>query len=73
MRCRRRVSRQQGRRELSSCFAGEQPSKLEGQIEFRNIKFAYPSRPDELVFDNFNLTIPAGKTVAFVGERYLLQ
>ena len=48
---------------------GEKPQTLEGDIEFRNITFSYPSRPDEPVFTNFNLKIPRGKTVAIVGER----
>jgi ABC-type multidrug transport system fused ATPase/permease subunit len=36
-------------------------------IEFCNIDFAYPSRPDVLVLDGLNLTIESGKLTAIVG------
>lgn len=38
-----------------------------GLIEFRNVTFAYPTRKHVKVFENYNLTIEAGKTVALVG------
>lgn len=38
-----------------------------GALEFRNIKFAYPTRPDTLIFQDFSLTIPAGSVMALVG------
>ncbi|KAL8043974.1 hypothetical protein ABFX02_08G017500 [Erythranthe guttata] len=38
-----------------------------GQVEFRHTEFAYPSRPESLIFQDLNLKIPAGKTVALVG------
>ncbi|XP_045476710.1 mitochondrial potassium channel ATP-binding subunit isoform X1 [Harmonia axyridis] len=41
--------------------------KLKGNIEFRNVEFSYPSRPDQVILKDFNLSIPAGKTVAIVG------
>jgi ATP-binding cassette subfamily B (MDR/TAP) protein 1 len=36
-------------------------------IEFRNVVFAYPSRPNDVIFSNFNLQIEAGSSVALVG------
>lgn len=36
-------------------------------IQFRNVKFAYPTRPKKLIFDGFNLDIEQGSTVALVG------
>lgn len=48
--------------------SGYRPDKLEGKIEFQNVKFAYPSRQNQPIFKNMNLTIPAGKTVALVGS-----
>lgn len=39
-----------------------------GEVEFRNLKFSYPSRPDHPVLWEFNLKVPAGKTVALVGK-----
>lgn len=42
-------------------------SGIQGQIEFVDLKFAYPTRPDVLVYERLNLTIGLGQTVAFVG------
>eukprot|EP00898_Chlorokybus_atmophyticus_P008646 jgi/Chlat1/8783/Chrsp90S09249 len=39
-----------------------------GQIELRDVTFAYPARPDVTVFNNFNLKVHPGQTVALVGE-----
>ena len=36
-------------------------------IEFENVNFSYPSRPDAPALKNINLMIPNGKTVALVG------
>ncbi|KAI8086529.1 P-loop containing nucleoside triphosphate hydrolase protein [Halteromyces radiatus] len=51
----------------SDSKAGLTPKKVQGDIEFRDIKFAYPTRPDITVLKKFNLTIQHGRTVAFVG------
>ncbi|MDL2293872.1 ABC transporter ATP-binding protein/permease [Ruminococcaceae bacterium OttesenSCG-928-D13] len=40
---------------------------IKGDIEFRDVSFMYPDG-DEWVLEDFNLTIPAGTTVALVGE-----
>ena len=40
---------------------------LKGDIEFRHVWFKYPDGGD-YVLEDFNLTIPAGTTVAIVGE-----
>jgi len=41
---------------------------VRGAIDFKDISFAYPTRLEYPVFKAFNLSIPAGKRVAFVGE-----
>ncbi|CAH2042661.1 unnamed protein product, partial [Iphiclides podalirius] len=41
--------------------------EFHGDIEFKDVAFAYPTRPEAIVLKNFNLKIPAGKTVAIVG------
>jgi len=41
--------------------------KLKGVIEFRDLVFSYPSRPDEKVLDKLSLTIEANQKVAIVG------
>ncbi|KXZ51733.1 hypothetical protein GPECTOR_11g18 [Gonium pectorale] len=47
---------------------GGAPTSVQGEIELRGVDFAYPSRPDVLIFSNFSLRVPAGKTVALVGS-----
>ena len=46
---------------------GQKPSRISGRIEFSNIDFTYPSRPDIPILKNFSLTIQPGETVALVG------
>ncbi|GLJ36715.1 hypothetical protein SUGI_0738890 [Cryptomeria japonica] len=46
---------------------GDILEQVRGEVEFRNVEFAYPSRPEILIFSNFCLTIQPGKTVALVG------
>jgi ATP-binding cassette subfamily B (MDR/TAP) protein 1 len=41
---------------------------LNGEIEFDNVTFSYPSRPDKTILSNFSMKIPKGKKVALVGE-----
>jgi ATP-binding cassette subfamily B protein len=40
---------------------------LEGKIEFKDVFFSYPSRPDIQVLKGINLSISAGKVIALVG------
>ncbi|AYU82443.1 ATP-binding cassette protein subfamily B, member 2, putative [Leishmania donovani] len=37
-------------------------------IEFRNVRFSYPTRPDMILFRDLNLTIKCGQKVAFSGS-----
>ncbi|PSK56469.1 Leptomycin B resistance protein pmd1 [Elsinoe australis] len=46
---------------------GHRPTTCSGQIEFRNIHFAYPTRTSAPVLQGLDLSIPAGKTTALVG------
>lgn len=46
---------------------GVRLEQLRGDIELKNVDFAYPARPDVQLFKNFNLTIPAGSSLALVG------
>jgi ATP-binding cassette, subfamily B, bacterial len=43
-------------------------SKLRGSIEFKNVEFRYPSRPDAQALTNFSLSVKQGETVALVGR-----
>ncbi|KAJ9063063.1 hypothetical protein DSO57_1003994 [Entomophthora muscae] len=47
--------------------SGVRLSKVEGRIDIRNVKFSYPSRQDVPIFDDFNLSVKPGETVALVG------
>ncbi|KAH9321486.1 hypothetical protein KI387_016125 [Taxus chinensis] len=52
----------------SDGMKGETLQEVCGKVEFINVKFAYPSRPETVIFENFSLTIPASKTLALVGR-----
>ncbi|OEL13443.1 ABC transporter B family member 9, partial [Dichanthelium oligosanthes] len=41
---------------------------VRGDIDFQNVCFKYPSRPNVQIFKDLSLSIPSGKTVALVGE-----
>lgn len=49
-------------------ISGTELESVTGQIELKNVEFAYPSRPDVKILHNFTLTVPAGKTIALVGS-----
>ncbi|XP_005041072.1 PREDICTED: ATP-binding cassette sub-family B member 5 isoform X2 [Ficedula albicollis] len=51
----------------SSSKEGYKPDKIIGEIEFRNIHFSYPSRPDAKILKGLNLKVQTGKTIALVG------
>ncbi|KAL5582453.1 hypothetical protein UlMin_014895 [Ulmus minor] len=51
----------------SDNMEGEILENVSGDVEFKNVEFAYPSRPESIIFKDFCLKIPAGKTVALVG------
>ena len=52
---------------FSTTGVAPERSALRGKIEFRNVTFFYPSRPEEIVLDNFSLTVIAGEHVALCG------
>ena len=47
---------------------GDTLSRIQGEIDFRNVVFRYPARPDVRVFDSLNLHAEPGKTLALVGS-----
>ncbi|XP_064999978.1 putative multidrug resistance protein [Musa acuminata AAA Group] len=47
---------------------GHRPEKLIGDVDICRVDFAYPARPDVLIFSGFSLTIEAGKSTALVGQ-----
>ncbi len=46
---------------------GEVPDKFDSTVQLKDVTFAYPSRPDIKVMENFSLDIEVGKTYALVG------
>eukprot|EP00064_Thunnus_orientalis_P004352 superscaffoldBa00000393_g4363 len=48
--------------------AGFKPDSIKGNIEFRNIHFNYPSRPDVKILNNMSLSVKSGQTIALVGS-----
>nr|CDS29071.2 ATP binding cassette subfamily B (MDR:TAP) [Hymenolepis microstoma] len=53
--------------EIDKDEPGLEPESMKGDIEFRNVSFAYPTRPDVVTLENFNMRIKAGQTIAIVG------
>uniref|UniRef100_A0AAY4AHF9 ATP-binding cassette, sub-family B (MDR/TAP), member 4 n=1 Tax=Denticeps clupeoides TaxID=299321 RepID=A0AAY4AHF9_9TELE len=47
---------------------GYKPDIIKGNIEFKNVLFRYPSRPDVPVLKGLNLKICTGQTIALVGS-----
>jgi len=45
----------------SSSHHGLKPEKTEGEVVFENVKFAYPTRPENIIFNGLNLKIESGK------------
>jgi len=43
------------------------PTPPRGQLEFQNVGFRYPTRPEISALDNFSLKVSPGETVAVVG------
>uniref|UniRef100_A0A3P8UJZ5 ATP-binding cassette, sub-family B (MDR/TAP), member 4 n=1 Tax=Cynoglossus semilaevis TaxID=244447 RepID=A0A3P8UJZ5_CYNSE len=48
--------------------AGYKPDHIQGNIEFKNIHFTYPSRPDVKILENMSLSVSSGQTIALVGS-----
>ncbi|CAF1611061.1 unnamed protein product [Rotaria magnacalcarata] len=47
----------------------EEAMNIEGDIQFDNINFTYPARPDAPVLNNLTLTARLGETTALVGSN----
>uniref|UniRef100_A0A8C2XTU1 ATP binding cassette subfamily B member 1 n=1 Tax=Cyclopterus lumpus TaxID=8103 RepID=A0A8C2XTU1_CYCLU len=48
--------------------AGFKPDSITGNIEFKNIHFSYPSRPEIKVLNNLSLSVESGQNIALVGS-----
>jgi ATP-binding cassette subfamily B (MDR/TAP) protein 1 len=61
-----RVSLQEASKEYDLALPIAAPASTP-HIEFKNVTFAYPSRPHKKVLEGFSLAIQQGETVALVG------
>ena len=43
------------------------PKPVQGSVRFEGVSFRYPTRPDSLALDRFDLSVTPGETVAIVG------
>lgn len=51
----------------ASVDSGRKLDSIRGCIELRNVLFLYPSRPSNVIYRNFQLSIEPGTSVALVG------
>ncbi|KAL2641408.1 hypothetical protein R1flu_008995 [Riccia fluitans] len=51
----------------SDDHVGLKPVHVDGRLEFQDVEFMYPTKPDIVILHNFNLKVEAGQTVAIVG------
>ncbi|KAI4882015.1 hypothetical protein NFI96_000728 [Prochilodus magdalenae] len=47
--------------------AGYKLDRVKGDLEFHNVTFHYPSRPEVKILDQLSLQVKSGETTAFVG------
>ncbi|XP_070643727.1 phosphatidylcholine translocator ABCB4 isoform X3 [Bos indicus] len=47
---------------------GHKPDNIKGNLEFRDVHFSYPARPDVQILKGLNLKVESGQTVALVGN-----
>ncbi|RUS84570.1 hypothetical protein EGW08_007665 [Elysia chlorotica] len=52
----------------SSSDEGKRPDTVRGYIQFQNVHFSYPSRPDVKVLNGLDIEAKPGQTVALVGS-----
>ena len=59
------------RGERPTIFEAKQPKALpkpvQGRVQFDRVSFRYPTRPESLALDRFDLEVASGETVAIVG------
>lgn len=48
--------------------SGERPSTFSGNIDFKDVQFSYPTRPNVKVLQGLNVSVRQGQTLALVGS-----
>ncbi|XP_007539369.2 bile salt export pump isoform X2 [Erinaceus europaeus] len=58
------------RKPIIDCMSedGYKLDHIKGEIEFHNVSFHYPSRPDVKILDNLNMAVKSGEMTAVVGS-----
>lgn len=56
-------------KDLAGMDDGENNEEKGAVLQFKDVSFAYPTRPNKQVLHGFNLTVNKGETVALVGPR----
>ncbi|KAJ3196354.1 ATP-binding cassette sub- B member 10, mitochondrial [Irineochytrium annulatum] len=54
--------------QIESFVGGSKLEGLKGRIEFKNVGFAYPTRPDVPIFTDMSFVVEPGTNVAVVGK-----
>ncbi|XP_057463843.1 ABC transporter B family member 15-like isoform X1 [Actinidia eriantha] len=52
----------------SENLQGQILQNISGEVQFKHVEFVYPSRPETPILKDFNLQVPAGLTVALIGQ-----
>jgi ABC-type multidrug transport system fused ATPase/permease subunit len=47
---------------------GDKPQICEGNVDFRQLEFTYPTRPNAKILRGLTFKVPKGQTVALVGS-----
>jgi ATP-binding cassette, subfamily B (MDR/TAP), member 1 len=53
--------------EIDILADGKDVTTVHNSIDFKNVRFSYPTRRDQVLFTDLNIEIPRGKKVAFSG------
>ena len=53
----------------STSEGGLKPKDIRGHVAFKEVRFTYPTRPNERILNGLSTTIDPGQCVAFVGPR----
>jgi ATP-binding cassette subfamily B protein len=53
--------------EKGECAGGGEKLRPQGALAFENVRFRYPTRPDQAVLDGVDFTVEPGQRVALVG------
>ncbi|XP_076826866.1 ATP-dependent translocase ABCB1 isoform X2 [Brachyhypopomus gauderio] len=48
--------------------AGDKPTHFVGDVEFRDVHFSYPTRPNVRILQGLNVSVAQGQTLALVGS-----